>query len=70
VANLTADQLRTRERVETVIRLAAPALNLVLAAGERLSRIVEPDDPEYYPARVEPNGGDSAAHGPRVPAQE
>jgi hypothetical protein len=53
VANLTADQLRTRERVETLIRLAAPALNLMLAAGERLSRIVEPDDPEYYPARVD-----------------
>jgi hypothetical protein len=53
VAKLTPDQLRTRERVETVIRLAAPALNVMLAAGERLSRIVEPDDPEYYPARVE-----------------
>ena len=35
-----------------MIRLIAPALNLMLAAGERLSRIVEPDDPEYYPARV------------------
>jgi hypothetical protein len=53
VANLTADQMRTRERVESVIRLIAPGLNLLLAAGERLSRIVEPDDPEYYPARVE-----------------
>jgi hypothetical protein len=53
VPNLTADQLRTRERVETVIRLVAPGLNLILAAGDRLSRIVEPDDPEYYPARVE-----------------
>jgi hypothetical protein len=53
VAKLTPDQLRTRERVETVIRLVAPGLNLILAAGERLSRIVEPDDPEYYPARVE-----------------
>jgi hypothetical protein len=39
--------------VETLIRLMAPGLNLILAAGERLSRIVEPDDPEYYPARVE-----------------
>jgi hypothetical protein len=53
MAKLTPDQARNRERVETLIRLAAPALNLVLAAGERLSRIVEPDDPEYYPARVE-----------------
>jgi hypothetical protein len=71
VANLTADQLRTRERVETLIRLVAPALNLVLAAGERLSRIVEPDDPEYYPARVE--GTDTVsvgAEGPRGSRQE
>jgi len=71
VAKLTPDQMRTRERVETVIRLAAPALNLMLAAGERLSRIVEPDDTEYYPARVEGNdtvsvGGES----PRGAAQE
>jgi hypothetical protein len=56
VTNLTADQMRTRDRVETLIRLMAPALNLVLAAGERVSRIVEPDDPEYYPARVEGPG--------------
>jgi len=49
VATLTPDQLRTRERFETLISFAAPALNIVLAAGERLSRIVEPDDPEYYP---------------------
>ena len=51
-AQLTPDQRRTRERFESLIRLAAPALNLVLAAGERLSRIVEPDDPDYYPPRV------------------
>ena len=43
-----------RERFESVIRLAAPGLNLVLAAGERLSRLVEPDDPDYYPPRATP----------------
>ena len=48
---LTPEQRRTRDRVETLIRLAAPGLNLVLAAGERLSRIVEPEDSEYYPVR-------------------
>jgi hypothetical protein len=48
---LTPDQLRTRERVETLIRLASPVLTLVLAAGERLSRLVEPEDYEYYPPR-------------------
>jgi hypothetical protein len=49
---LTPSQLRTRNRVETVIRLVAPALDLVLAVGDRVSRIVERDDPEYYPPRV------------------
>jgi hypothetical protein len=51
MTQLTPDQRRTRERFESLIRLAAPGLNLVLAAGERLSRLVEPDDPEYYPPR-------------------
>ena len=54
MATLALEQRRTRERVETLIRLMAPGLNLVLTAGERLSRIVEPDDPEYYPARTRP----------------
>ena len=49
---LTPEQRRRRDRVETVIRLVAPGLNLVLAAGERLSRIVAPDDDEYYPVRT------------------
>jgi hypothetical protein len=70
VAKLTPDQLRTRERFETLIRLSAPALNLMLAAGERLSRIVEPDDPEYYPARVEGTEPPSVASTTRGSAQE
>lgn len=56
---LTPDQRRTRDRVETVISLAAPLLNLVLAAGDRLSRIVEPEDSEYYPVRSGLEEGDS-----------
>jgi hypothetical protein len=52
MAPLSPAQLRTRTRVETVIRLMAPALDLVLAVGERVSRVVERDDPEYYPPRV------------------
>jgi hypothetical protein len=51
LSQLTPEQRRTRERVETLIGLAAPVLNLVLAAGDRLSRIVEPVDNEYYPVR-------------------
>ena len=52
VAPLTPDQLRKRERVEAFIGFIAPGLNLLLAAGDRLSRIVEPEDHEYYPART------------------
>jgi hypothetical protein len=58
MAPLTPDQRRTRDRVETLIRLMAPGLNLVLAAGERISRIVEPDDNEYYPIRTSLPEGD------------
>jgi hypothetical protein len=49
---MTPDQARTRRRVEGLIRVIAPALDLVLAAGDRISRIVEPEDVEYYPPRV------------------
>ena len=52
MAPLTPDQLRMRQRVEGLIRLAAPALDLVLSVGERVSKVVEPDDVEYYPPRV------------------
>lgn len=48
---LTPEQRRTRDRVETLIRLMAPGLNLVLMAGERVSKIVAPNDEEYYPVR-------------------
>jgi hypothetical protein len=48
---ITPEQRRRRDQVETVIRLIAPGLNLMLAAGERLSRIVAPEDDEYYPVR-------------------
>jgi hypothetical protein len=63
---LTADQRRRREQVEGVIRLMTPALNLVLAAGERLSKIVEREDTEYYPprpTREEPPPGPESAQG-------
>lgn len=57
---LTPEQRRRRDQVETVIRLIAPGLNLMLAAGERLSRIVSPEDDEYYPVRsgtIDPDAG-------------
>jgi hypothetical protein len=49
---LTPTQLAWRARVETALRLAAPALDLLLAAGDRLSRLVEPDDDWDPPART------------------
>ena len=52
MATLTPQQRRNRARVETVIRIMSPLFNLVLAAGDRLSRIVEPVDHEYYPPRL------------------
>jgi hypothetical protein len=52
VAPLTPDQLRTRQRVEGLIKLMSPVLDVVLAVGERLSRIVEREDVGYYPPRV------------------
>jgi hypothetical protein len=52
MAPMTPGQLRNRQRVESLIKLASPVLDLVLAAGDRVSRIVEPTDVEYYPPRI------------------
>ena len=51
MANLTPGQLATRRRFEALIGAAAPLLDGVLAVGERISRIAEPTDHEYYPIR-------------------
>lgn len=53
MAALTPAQRRRRGQVETLIAIMAPGLNLVLAVGERISRLVEPEDTEYYPPRSE-----------------
>ena len=46
----TPSQLAVRRRFEAGIRLAAPVLDLVLAAGDRVSRVagrnqIEPEPP-------------------------
>ncbi|HYZ70645.1 MAG TPA: hypothetical protein VE528_03200, partial [Thermoleophilaceae bacterium] len=51
MAPLSPEQRRKRARVESLIRLAAPGLSLVLAVGDRISRLVEPEDHGYYPPR-------------------
>ncbi len=52
MSELTPGQERTRGRVEGLIAIAAPFLDVVLAAGERISRLAEPKDYEYYPIRA------------------
>jgi hypothetical protein len=52
VAPPTPTQLAWRGRIETLIRLAQPALDLVLAAGERVSRAVEPAELDWTPPRA------------------
>jgi hypothetical protein len=46
---LTPIQRQRRSRVETLIRIAEPGLNLVLSAGELLSRAVQRGADDYYP---------------------
>jgi hypothetical protein len=43
----------TRDRFETLISAAAPLLDLLLAVGDRVSKVLEPKDYEYYPVRDE-----------------
>jgi hypothetical protein len=50
MARWTPAQVRLRERFEGLIGLLAPALDLVLAAGDRISRVAGRED-EYYPIR-------------------
>jgi hypothetical protein len=53
VAQLSSTQLLWRGRIETGLRFAAPVLDLVLAAGDRLSRVVDRDEPELMlPGRL------------------
>ena len=43
---------RLRRRIELMIRLAAPFLDLALAAGDRVSRLLTREEPGYVPVRV------------------
>jgi len=49
-----------------MIRVVSPLLDLALAVGDRVSRLLEPDDPDYVPARM-PHDGESAPRGVRPP---
>ncbi len=51
MAPLSPTQRAWRARIESLLRIAAPALDLYLAAGDRLSRAVERDDLDWVPPR-------------------
>jgi hypothetical protein len=52
VAIRTPAQLANRRRVERVIALAAPALDLLLFAGDRVSRVAGRNDVDPEPPRL------------------
>ena len=52
MAHRTPGQLANRRRVERLIGLAAPALDLLLFAGERLSRVAGRNDVDPEPPRL------------------
>ena len=56
---------RLRGRFELAFRVLAPPLDLLLAVGERVSRLLNPEDPRYVTARM-PSGGESAPRGLRT----
>jgi hypothetical protein len=65
----TPQQQLRRDQVESLIRLAAPVLDLMLAVGDRVARISGPDD-EYIPIRsageafeIGPSRGGQSARG-------
>jgi hypothetical protein len=49
VAPLSPTQLAWRGRIEALIRLLEPGLNLLLLVGDRVSRVVEREDLDYSP---------------------
>jgi len=51
VAVRSPAQLANRRRIESVLRIVAPALDLVLAAGDRVSRVAGRDEIDPDPPR-------------------
>jgi hypothetical protein len=65
MAQLTPRQQAARNRIEALIRIAEPALDLVLRAGDRLSRAVQRDELDAPLAR--PLVADAGRHGHALP---
>ena len=51
MAHRTSAQLAWRRRIEALIGAAAPALDLLLAAGDRVSRVAGRNDIDPEPPR-------------------
>lgn len=64
MAQLSSSQLIWRGRIEAGLRVAAPVLDLVLAAGDRVSRVVNREEPELImPGRLGPDDQRSLSDG-------
>jgi hypothetical protein len=61
----STENLKWRGRIEAGLRVVGPLLDLVLAVGDRISRVLERDDPGYVPARMA-GEGESAPRGLRA----
>jgi hypothetical protein len=60
MAQPSPTQLAWRRRVENALAIVAPALDLLLAAGDRLSRAVQREDLDWVPPRRALGGGNGA----------
>jgi hypothetical protein len=68
MASLSPREQAVRDRIEALIRLTEPGLDLLLAIGDRVSRLVERDDDWEPPRRVSaPITGLAPAPGRREP---
>lgn len=65
MSNPSSDRTRGLGRVETLIWIAAPVLDLALLIGDRVSRLVDAEDPDYSPPRMAAEG-ESAPRGLRT----
>ena len=65
----TYQQLRTRARFEALIGLGAPILDLMLAVGERVSRVAGRED-DYIPIRPASDRLELSSARPRAPSAE
>lgn len=63
----TPTQLVWRGRIESLLRLAAPVLDTLLATGDRVSRTVDRSESDWTPPRRVDDGRPQRAVGPGSP---